>query len=183
MTDNVQLNLGVGGAVMRAVNKSGIDTPTVIIDLGGAGAENLLTGSMPVTVADGANVTFGSEADAAASSDTATATYISLFKRLLQHVTSLIGQLPTSLTGSGNLKVALAESTATQAVSGSVSVTGTVAISDAAQLPAALGQTTMSASLPVTVASDQSAIPVKVVSGTTGGTSTYRRRAAQATRS
>src|SRR5258707_8978564 len=42
----------------------------------------------------------------------------------------------------------------------SVSVSGTVAVSDAAQLPAALGQTTMANSLPVAIASNQSAIPV-----------------------
>lgn len=40
-------------------------------------------GSSAVTVVDGGNTTFGAEADAAAAADNSTATYISLFKRLL----------------------------------------------------------------------------------------------------
>lgn len=55
------------------------------------------SGGSAVTVADGANVTFGAEADAAAATDTSTATYMSLFKRLLQRITTFIGLFPTSL--------------------------------------------------------------------------------------
>lgn len=54
-------------------------------------------GSGAVTVGDGADATFGAKADAAAATDTATATYMSLFKRFLERVTTLIGLFPTSL--------------------------------------------------------------------------------------
>lgn len=54
-------------------------------------------GSGAVTVGDGADATFGAKADAAAATDTATATYMSLFKRFLQRVTTLIGLFPASL--------------------------------------------------------------------------------------
>lgn len=51
----------------------------------------------------------GTTTDSAAISDTANTTLISLFKRLLQRVTSLIGLFPTSLTGSGNFKTSVQE--------------------------------------------------------------------------
>ncbi len=74
--------------------------------------------TQPASIADGQNATFGAQADGAAATDTSTASYVSLFKRLLQRLTTLIGQLPTALTGSGNLKVSLQESNAAQAVTG-----------------------------------------------------------------
>jgi hypothetical protein len=58
------------------------------------------------------------------------------------------GGLPAALAANGGLKV--------EGVAGGVAVP----ISSAAQLPAALGQAAMAASLPVVVASDQSAVPV-----------------------
>jgi hypothetical protein len=63
-------------------------------------------------VADGADVTLGAKADAAAAADTSTATQISLFKRLLQRVTTLIGLLPAALVG-GRLDVNLGAAPAT----------------------------------------------------------------------
>lgn len=42
------------------------------------------SGQTPVTIADGDNVTFGAKADAAAAADTSTASYLALFRRLLQ---------------------------------------------------------------------------------------------------
>jgi hypothetical protein len=48
-------------------------------------------GGGAVTIADGADVTFGARADTAAISDTAVASYMSLFKRLLGHITTLLG--------------------------------------------------------------------------------------------
>lgn len=87
-----------------------------------------LAGTSAVSIADGANVTFGAEADAAAASDTATATYMALVKRELQHLSALIAQFPAALTGSGNFKVAIEESvtTVTVSVSGTTAVSGTV---------------------------------------------------------
>jgi hypothetical protein len=49
MADNVELNLGSGGKVVRSIDKGGFEAQVVIVDLGGAGAESLLTGAMPVT--------------------------------------------------------------------------------------------------------------------------------------
>ncbi len=71
-------------------------------------------GGGAVTVADGADVAEGAKADAAATTDTGTFSLIALFKRLLQKLT---GQFPAALTGSGNLKTAVVETTVTQPVS------------------------------------------------------------------
>jgi hypothetical protein len=49
MADNVTLNAGTGGASVRAVDKGGIETQVVTLDLGGGGAESLIAGAMPVT--------------------------------------------------------------------------------------------------------------------------------------
>ena len=48
-------------------------------------------GVSAVTISDGDDVTFGAQADVAAISDTAVASYMSLFKRLLGHITTLLG--------------------------------------------------------------------------------------------
>lgn len=61
-------------------------------------------GGGPVTIADGADVTQGAKADAVASSDTGTFSLVALFKRLLQHFTSLLARLPAALVG-GRLAV------------------------------------------------------------------------------
>lgn len=47
MADNVLLNAGTGGDTVRTVDKSGIETQTVILDLGGSGTESLW--ARPVT--------------------------------------------------------------------------------------------------------------------------------------
>jgi hypothetical protein len=49
MADNVELNLGTGGKVVRSIDKGGFEAQVVVIDMGGAGAESLLTTAMPVT--------------------------------------------------------------------------------------------------------------------------------------
>lgn len=46
---NVELNLGAGGKVARTETKGGFESQVVLLDLGGLGAESLLTGAMPVT--------------------------------------------------------------------------------------------------------------------------------------
>lgn len=55
------------------------------------------TSTQPVSIADGADVTQGARSDAAATTDTGTFSKISLFKRLLERLTVLIGLLPSSL--------------------------------------------------------------------------------------
>ena len=51
MADNTGLNSGTGGNTIRDIDKAGIHTQVVAIDLGGSGAESLLTGTLPVSVA------------------------------------------------------------------------------------------------------------------------------------
>jgi len=46
---NVELNLGSGGKTARTETKGGFESQVVLVDLGGLGAESLLTGAMPVT--------------------------------------------------------------------------------------------------------------------------------------
>ncbi len=55
-----------------------------------------------MSIADGADVTQGAKADAAATTDTGTFSLIALFKRLLQKLTA---QLPAALDTNGALKV------------------------------------------------------------------------------
>ena len=50
MADNTILPAGAGGDSVRDIDKAGIKTQVMVLDLGGAGAESLLTGAMPVTV-------------------------------------------------------------------------------------------------------------------------------------
>ncbi len=49
MPDNVMLANMSGGAIVRSIMKSGFQSQVITIDLGGSGAESLLTGAMPVT--------------------------------------------------------------------------------------------------------------------------------------
>lgn len=74
---------------------------------------------------------------------------------------AITDRLPAALTGSGNLKVSIAESTAAQAVTGTFwqatqpvsDASGSLTV-DSPGLPTALGSTTSSASMPVTLSSD-----------------------------
>jgi hypothetical protein len=69
----------------------------------------------------------GSLTESAPASDTASSGLNGRLQRLAQRLTSLIGLFPSALTGSGNFKVALSESTASQAVTGTVTVTQSTA--------------------------------------------------------
>lgn len=62
----------------------------------------------------------GSLTETAPTTDTASSGLNGRLQRIAQRLTSLIALLPTALTGSGNFKVALSESTVTQVVSGDV---------------------------------------------------------------
>ena len=50
MADNVILNAGTGGDTVRTVDKSGVETQSVVLDVGGTGAESLVTTSNPMPV-------------------------------------------------------------------------------------------------------------------------------------
>lgn len=70
---------------------NGYDALHVVVDSGGGG------GGGAVTIADGADVTLGAKADAAATTDTGTFTLQALTKRSLQKLTTISGQLPAAL--------------------------------------------------------------------------------------
>ena len=72
MADNVTLNEGQGGKEARTIDKSGKQTQVVAIDLGGSGAESLLTTSLPVTNTPLTNMGAG-EYETVAASQTAQA--------------------------------------------------------------------------------------------------------------
>ncbi len=74
-------------------------------------------GSSGTPFISSAGVNIGAKADSAASTDTGTFSLISLTKRLIQRITSLIALVPAALTGSGNFKVSLEESNATIGIS------------------------------------------------------------------
>lgn len=50
MADNTVLLPGAGGDTLRDVDKGGIKSQVVLLDIGGLGAESLLTGTLPVSV-------------------------------------------------------------------------------------------------------------------------------------
>lgn len=56
MSDNTVLNPGAGGDTIRDIEKGGKKTQVVTLDLGGAGAEILLTGTLPVSQAVASNI-------------------------------------------------------------------------------------------------------------------------------
>jgi len=49
MADNTILNPGAGGDTIRDVDKGGLKTQVVMLDIGGAGAEALFTGAVTIT--------------------------------------------------------------------------------------------------------------------------------------
>jgi hypothetical protein len=52
MADNVVLNSGSGGDTVRALDKGGIETQVIALDIGGTGAESLVTANNPMPVID-----------------------------------------------------------------------------------------------------------------------------------
>jgi len=48
--DNTSLNPGANGSVVRDIDKGGLHTQVVVLDLGGSGAENLATDRIPVAL-------------------------------------------------------------------------------------------------------------------------------------
>ena len=109
-TDNTTLNTGTGGDAIRDIDKGGIKTQVVILDLGGAGAESLLTGTLPVSLAT-------APLPATAATDTLqTAGNASL--------TSIDGKITACNTGA----VVISSGTITS-ITNSVTVTGSVTVS------------------------------------------------------
>lgn len=106
-----------------------------------AGAATSANQTLQITQETAINTVLGTQADAAAGTDIANASHISLFKRLLQRVTTLItdsataitnwttllSRIPAALTAGGNFKVAVQEALPTGANTiGNVNVNGTI---------------------------------------------------------
>ena len=51
-SDNTTLNSGTGGDVVRDINRNGVKTQVVQLDVGGQNAESLVTGSLTVRPTD-----------------------------------------------------------------------------------------------------------------------------------
>lgn len=96
----------------KSATGAGVEaTPVVLVNAAGDptyGSTGGGTGGGAVTVADGADVTFGAQADAAAAADSSTASFMSLFRRLL-------GKFPIS-TGIKNSAGSLSVAPASDAV-------------------------------------------------------------------
>ncbi len=86
MADNTQINVGIGGDIIRTKSIAGIKTEIVQLDLGGETAEQLITAGQktmansvpvvmasdyvqPVSVADGSDVAEGATTDSAITTD------------------------------------------------------------------------------------------------------------------
>src|SRR4051812_7443413 len=94
---------------------------------------------LPMIAVDGSGNTIdsgtliGAVTEAAPASDTASSGLNGRLQRIAQNITSLIAKLPAALSAGGNLKVSLAESTASQAVTGTVSISSLPGTTNAGQ--------------------------------------------------
>lgn len=118
------------GAVMQGLNGTGtldIATLAAVMTSDSLGTERGVVTRPATPAADIARI--GIITETAPASDTASSGLNGRLQRIAQRITSLIALIPTALTGSGNFKVSIAESTATVTV-GSHAVTnaGTFAV-------------------------------------------------------
>lgn len=99
--DHLDVIQSIESAIAGSTENTYIQTATI--------ADN--TGSTVLGINDLKDYTFaiGDKNDAAAVSDTATASLVAFFKRLLQRLTSFWDRMPATLTGSGNFKAAIQE--------------------------------------------------------------------------
>lgn len=131
MSDNTQLPTGTGGDTVRDIDRAGIKTQVVILDMGGqAGPESLATGTVPVSAA---SLPLPSGAATSAKQDT----IITALGSPLQAGGTVVANAGTNL----NTSALLLDATFTGRVN-------------------TQGQKAMAASTPVVIASDQTAVPV-----------------------
>lgn len=119
MADNFNITEG-SGKTIRAIEKSSKEAQVVVLDIGGAGGESLLTGTLPVSLAsvpshavtnsgvfavqdDGPQI--GSLTETAPANDTASSGLNGRLQRIAQNITSLIAKLPVALGSGGGLKI------------------------------------------------------------------------------
>lgn len=126
-------------AIGKLAANSGVDIGTVTANAG----SNLNTSALALDATLGTtNTEIGGLTETAPASDTASSGLNGRLQRVAQRLTSLIALLPAALTGSGNLKIALVESTATATVSGTVTANaGTNLNTSALALDATLATT------------------------------------------
>lgn len=128
MSDNVTLDPGSGGAIIRTDDIGGVQFPVSKIVLGADGTDDGLlcaANPLPALIANGGDVTQGAKADAVAGSDlTAAITIVSLMKALVQ---ALRGTLATSDSTAQTTLAAIAASV--DGLEGALA--GTLAVSDA----------------------------------------------------
>lgn len=104
---------GTGEDVASRTTTAG-EVQAMQIDIGTGTTSSPVTAGNPLpTVDSAANALTGATNESAAASDTATSGLNGLLKRIAQRLTSVLAAIPAALTGSGNFKAALVESTAT----------------------------------------------------------------------
>lgn len=162
-----------GGADVSTLNPLPVSIPTGSpIPVTGALTDAQLRAtpvSVSGTVLDNINTDLGSPSDVAASSDTGTFSIIAFIKRAMQYWSTLLGRIPTPISGripvDVNGVVSVSNFPSTQPVSATALPlpNGAATESTLAALNTktpAVGQTNMTGSSPVVIASDQSTIPV-----------------------
>jgi hypothetical protein len=132
VSDNTTLNPGSGGDIVRSLDKAGVKTSVVALDLNPAGSETLMSGSMPTTSADGGHATIGTTTDASSA-----LTLVGLLKAIKAAVTGVlsVAQSGTWTVQPGNTANTTAwkvdGSAVTQPVSGTVSITSNSSVNQA----------------------------------------------------
>lgn len=174
MSNNTTLNTGAGGDSIRDIDKGGVKTQVVTLDVGGAGAETLLAGTVPVSGTVTANVgtTGGLALDATVSANQPrTVNLITGFALEAGHLATIdtsTAKIPAQgqALAAASMPVVLTAAQVTTltppaAITGFALEAGHLATIDtsAAKIPSQ-GQALMAASTPVVIASNQSAVPV-----------------------
>lgn len=142
-TETIAVNLRAGTGIVEMGLMSSIPAGT-----------NKMGG---VTIADGDLTTLGAQADASAAADTSTASYISLFKRLLAKFPS-IG--PQAKAASQAVTIATDDTLLTNTTGLATQTTLASVQTNTANIPAK-GSATSANSTPVVIASDQAAVKTK----------------------
>lgn len=125
MADNVPVTAGSGTTIAAdEVNDGTLGTVKVqyvkLMDGALDGTTKAGVGANGLVVDVQASSGVGSLTESAPASDTASSGLNGRLQRIAQRITSLIALIPAALTGSGNFKVAVVESTVTQPVSGTI---------------------------------------------------------------
>lgn len=108
MADGVPVTPGVGTTIATD-DVAGVQYQVVKLDVGADGvASGPVSASNPLPVGGTA---IGALGEAAPGTDTASSGLNGRLQRIAQRITSLMALLPSALTGSGNLKVAIVEDT------------------------------------------------------------------------